>query len=188
MLTSNGTLLDEEASHRLLESGLTRLTVSFDGGRELQAQRRDVDPERIIANMKRFKQIRDDQGAECALDVSMVVDKETLPHMEEFQRLFNGFADRLQFIPRLMQGLRTKPCRELWRGVLVVLSDGNATLCCADHLGVAAIGNVRDSSPVEIFNSAAMKRIRSTHRAGEFQGICKTCAEFDAPGVSPRFS
>lgn len=188
MLTTNGTLLDEEASRKLCEADLTRLTVSFDGSPEQHARWRNVNPDRIIENVSAFKRVRDKMGASCALDVSMVVDEETLPFVEEFKRLFKNSADRLQLIPRFVEKLRTKPCRELWRGVLVVLSNGDVTICCADPQGYAVIGNVRDATVAELYNCKAMKHIRRTHREGRFEGICKTCSEFHAPGISPRFS
>jgi len=188
MLTTNGILLDEKNAKKLISAGLDRLTLSFDGNKETHGKLRGVDPERIISNAKRFREIRDRWGVSCALDVSMVVDELTEPHMQEFQRLFTGIADRIQYIPRLVQKRRIAPCRELWRGVLVVLSNGDVTLCCADAEGKASLGNVRDHSPASFFNSRGMKQIRRLHGQGKFASYCQGCGEYASARVSPRFS
>ncbi|MBU0756354.1 MAG: radical SAM protein, partial [Planctomycetes bacterium] len=55
MVTTNGTLLDESACKALLDAGLTRLTISFDGGMETHRTIRGSSPEEIVATVKRFK-------------------------------------------------------------------------------------------------------------------------------------
>ena len=188
MLTTNGTLLDEDAARRLIASGLSRLTVSFDGDKDTHAALRQVDPDRVISNAARFREIRDRMGASCALDASMVVDETTEPSMRGFKDLFEGIADRLQYIPRFVQGERKVPCRELWRGVLVVLSSGDVTLCCADAAGKGTIGNVANQTLKELFNGKAMREIRKQHRRRDFPVLCRECAEYCSHCVSPRFS
>lgn len=188
MLTTNGTLLDDKASRRLIESGLSRLTVSFDGNRETHAMLRGVDPDRVLSNAALFRRIRDETGSDCALDASMVVDKVTEGAMEDFKSIFADIADRIQYIPRFVKGPRKQPCRELWRGVLVVLSNGDVTVCCADEGGEAVIGNVAKASLPELFNADAIRRLRRRHRKGDYPPPCRNCAEYDTPRVSPRFS
>jgi MoaA/NifB/PqqE/SkfB family radical SAM enzyme len=188
MLTTNGTLLDEEACEKILVSGLDRLAVSFDGNKETHGKIRQVDPYRILENLKRFKRIRDRMGATCALDVSMVVSPVTEPHVDEFRAIFSDLADRIQFIPIFERGKRIKVCRELWRGVLVVLSNGDVTLCCADPKGELTLGNIKDSSPAELYNSRIMGRIRQRHAKGDFPFPCRGCSEYASNHVSPRFS
>jgi len=188
MVTTNGTLLDEKASKNLIESGLERLTISFEGDKNSQKSIRGTDPDQVIANAVNFKRIRDKLGLNCALDVSMVVDEKTEPMMTEFKKIFNEVGDRLQFIPRFIKSKRVKPCRELWRGVLVVLSNGDVTICCADNTGKAVIGNVNDRPLTQMLNSTQMQKLRQSHKLRSFTGICKECGEYRSESVSPRFS
>ena len=188
MLTTNGTLLTDDASEKFIESGLSRLTVSFDGDRKTHAELRRVDPAQVIANIVRFKEIRDKRSSSCALDVSMVVNERTEPLMDSFAALFEGIADRIQYIPGFVKDKRESPCRELWRGLLVVLSNGDVTICCVDLNGDAVIGNVLDSPPGELFNSRAMRLLRKRHVARDFPAPCRSCAEYASSRVSPRFS
>jgi sulfatase maturation enzyme AslB (radical SAM superfamily) len=188
MVTTNAVLLDDEVSRRLVDAGLTRLTVSFDGSLESHARIRGVDAGEIKARVERFKKVRDGQGAACRLDVSMVVDERTEKEREAFRALFEPLADRIQFIPRFISGNRKDRCRELWRGGLVILADGDATVCCVDDQGLLRLGNVKDHSPPELFNGPAMQALRRNHARLDFPTLCRHCAEYDAPGVSARFS
>ena len=189
MLTTNGVLLDEQRSRALLEAGLERLTLSFDGDLETHTALRGVDPEEILARARAFRRLRDRLGAACRLDLSMVVDRDTEPFMDAFRERFAGLADRIQYIPRFVKGRRTAPCRELWRGVLVVLSDGRVTVCCADPEGKGTVGNVHEGDmPAALFNGPALRRLRRMHRRRDFPDLCKSCAEYRSERVSPRFS
>lgn len=188
MLTTNGTLLSESICEKLIRSGLDRLTVSFEGDMETMAAIRGVDPNRIIKNAEQFKALCIQRGSPCQLDLSMVVDENTESKIDAFTELFRELADRVQLIPRFVSAKRTQPCRELWRGVLVVLSNGDVTLCCADQEGRAVVGNVKDKSPHELFNGPELRRIRALHRRREFPGVCELCSEYASQRVSPRFS
>jgi hypothetical protein len=187
-LTTNAVLLDDHASTKLIHAGLTRLTVSFDGNLKTHAKLRGVDPDRIMANIKRFKQIRDRLEAPCALDVTMVVNPMTAAYMDEFKTLFEGTADRIQFVPAIVDGPRKRPCRELWRGVLVILSNGDVSLCCADSEGDIVLGSVFEASPATLFNGRILRRLRYRHAQGRLPDLCGRCAEYAPTGVSPRFS
>jgi len=57
------------------------------------------------------------------LDVSMVVDESVADRLPDFRARLAPLCDRVQFIPRLKHGPRTRACREPWRGTLVVLVD-----------------------------------------------------------------
>jgi len=187
-LTTNGTLLDEKASRGLIRAGLERLTVSFDGSPATFEAIRGVRAGLVMGNIEGFKKIRDEAKSSCALDISMVVDEETEGEMDAFRETFAGLADRIQFIPRFSAAPRRRPCRELWRGVLVVLANGDVTVCCADPSGRAVLGNIREKMPVEWFNSLKMRAFRGRHLRGDFPSPCRNCGEYATPRVSPRFS
>ncbi len=73
--------------------------------------------------------------------------------------------------------IESKPCHYLFDR-LIVLQDGTVPLCCLDsHHAHNAIGNVKDASPIEIFNNQKVKKIRELHLAGKknVMEICKNC-------------
>jgi radical SAM protein with 4Fe4S-binding SPASM domain len=118
----------------------------------------------------------------------MVIDEETEPHFEAYLAKWRGIVDRVQAIPRFEPRPRSTPCREPWRGSLVVLANGDVTVCCADYEGSSVFGNVRESTIEELWNGPFLREFRRRHVARDFPDICKNCNEYETPHVSPRFS
>jgi radical SAM protein with 4Fe4S-binding SPASM domain len=189
MLTTNGTLFSEKRIEQLLVSGLDRLTVSIDGDEQTHERIRGISLDEIRAGLLELKRRRDAGRHALRIDVSMVLDDQTRPAIEHYRAAWKGLADRVQVIPRLAERPRTRPCRELWRGSLVVLVDGTVTACCADSEGALQLGNAFEEDPARILNGPAFQELRRCHRRREFPEPCRNCSEYDGSDVhvSPRF-
>ncbi|MEE8106583.1 MAG: radical SAM/SPASM domain-containing protein [Planctomycetota bacterium] len=188
MITTNGTLLDEMWCERLLDAGLTRLTMSVDGDAETHEQIRGVALEPLRQNLLRLRRMRDERGATLGIDVSMVVNDATEAHWRTVQSDWAGVVDRIQAIPQFMVRERKNACREPNRGSLVVLADGSVTVCCADPDGREIVGHVDEQPLQEILNNKAMREFRRAHFSGEFPEICRDCGEYETHVVEPRFA
>jgi MoaA/NifB/PqqE/SkfB family radical SAM enzyme len=187
MITTNGTLLDAEWSRRLIESGLTRLTLSVDGDAETHRRIRGIELEPLRVNLRRLRQLRDEHGSELGIDVSMVVNRLTERTWREVRTAWGAIADRIQAIPQFMVKTRRNPCREPSRGSLVVLADGSVTVCCADPEGDAVVGHSEEASLQEILNSEKMRAFRRAHFGRRFPDLCRDCGEYATDVASPRF-
>jgi len=187
MITTNGTLLTEEWCGRLLDAGLTRLTLSVDGDPESHARIRGVELEPLRRNLLRLRKLRDERRDPMGLDVSMVVNRLTESRWAEVRRTWEGVADRVQAIPQFMVRRRRHPCREPSRGSLVVLSDGSVTVCCADPEGDAIVGHIEDAPLREILNGERMRAFRRAHFRRRFPALCRECGEYATPVSAPRF-
>jgi sulfatase maturation enzyme AslB (radical SAM superfamily) len=191
-VTTNGTLLDGARLARLSAAGLTRLTVSLDGTPGDHAARRGYAQEPILARLAEARAAQRGGRLPVRLDVSMVVDESVADRLLEFRARLAPLCDRVQFIPRLRAGRRTRACREPWRGSLVVLSDGRVTACCADAEGRLALGRRAPdgAGPTarELYAAPAFVALRRAQRRKEFPGPCASCDECEVPGVSRRFS
>ena len=188
LVTTNGTLLDERRTAVLLDAGLDRVTVSVDGDAESHAAIRGVPLARTEAGLERLVAERDRRGIDTAIDVSMVVSPETEHAAEAFRRRYEERVDRVQTIPLLTKGERRTRCREPWRGGLVVLQDGRVTVCCVDHDGALAFGDVREHSLRSLWNGKAMQDLRARHVAGDLPPLCAGCSEYPTDAAAPRFS
>lgn len=188
MITTNGTLLDESWCARLLDAGLTRLTLSVDGDAATHRRIRGVELEPLRRNLERLRRMRDERGAPLGIDVSMVVNPLTEPAWPALRRSWWGIADRVQAIPQFFASRRKRPCREPSRGSLVVLADGRVTICCADPEGEAVVGHADDAPLQEILNDEPMRALRRAHFARRFGGICRDCGEYETPVARPRFT
>jgi len=187
-LTTNGTLLDGQRFRRLARAGLTRLTVSLDGSAASHRLRRGYLAQPILERLAEARAVQQSERCATRLDVSMVVDESVAHELDAFRSRVRPLCDRVQFIPRLKRTLRTSACREPSRGVLVVLSDGRVTACCADASGSLALGHVDEGDPQELYAGARWRALRARHRSGDFPEPCHSCGECSVPGVSKRFS
>jgi sulfatase maturation enzyme AslB (radical SAM superfamily) len=187
-LTTNGTLLDGARLRRLDRAGLTRLTVSLDGDGAAHRARRGYAQGPVLERLADARALRDRERLGVGLDVSMVVDAQVADQLDAFRERLQPLADRVQFIPRLAEGRREHRCREPSRGVMVVLSDGSVTTCCADVRGELRLGHVDDGPPAALYAGAAFVDLRRRHRVRDFPGPCASCTECAVPGVSERFA
>lgn len=188
LLTTNGTLLDERRVAGLLDAGLDRVTVSIDGDAASHAAVRGVPLARTEAGLERLLAERDARRSRTAVDVSMVVAPETEQAAGAFRRRFEGRVDRVQTIPLLTHGTRRTRCREPWRGGLVVLQDGRVTVCCVDHDGELAVGDVRRDRVRDLWNGPGLRGLRRRHVEGDLPPVCARCTEYPTDAAAPRFS
>ena len=80
-----------------------------------------------------------------------------------------------------------RPCHYLWRGALYVKHDGRVFPCCQSYiLDGDPVGDLRDSSLPEIFNSDAMQGLRRLHGAGRASEI-DMCARVARRSLIPRW-
>ena len=187
MITSNGTHLSEEKRRQLLACGLDRITFSVDGDRDTHRAIRNYDLDVLRADIQALVVERDAADSSLRVDISMVVDEATEGALDGYFVEWRGIADRVQAIPRMMAERRTTPCRELWRGALIVLWDGRVTTCCVDSEGLLMLGNAHEESLIDVFNGERMQAIRSAHAKRHFPDLCATCGEYEHPSVSKRF-
>jgi radical SAM protein with 4Fe4S-binding SPASM domain len=66
----------------------------------------------------------------------------------------------------------------LW-DTLVVLANGDVTVCCYDYNGVLNIGNIKNNSIKELWNSPQLKQLRKIHYKRGFDKI-PLCSKCDA--------
>ncbi len=188
LVTTNGTLLDAKRIAGILDAKVDRVTVSVDGDATTHERVRGIPLSATRAAVLRLVTARDAAGADTAVDVSMVVAPETEGAVDAFRRAWTGLVDRVQTIPLLVRARRRTRCREPWRGGLVVLRDGRVTVCCVDHDGVLAVGDVRTRTLRETWNGPEMRALRRAHATGDLPSLCASCSEYPTDAAAPRFA
>lgn len=192
LLSTNGTLLDEEACARILDSSLEHITLSFDGFSKetFEYYRKGAKFEKVRDNFVRFARMKHERGARVQVVVQMVVMDGNAHEIADFQKFWSGIpgVDQVRLKAdetNLMQpaaahqpGDWKHPCHYLWRGAMYVKHSGDVYPCCQSYmLDGAPVGNVGTQSLAEIFNSPAMQRMRRLHadkQAGEID-VCSRC-------------
>jgi sulfatase maturation enzyme AslB (radical SAM superfamily) len=187
-VTSNGTLLTDKVCRKIVTSGLERIMISVDGSPAVHQRIRGFPLEQVREGVERLVRLRDQRGALLGIDVNMTVWEENEAEVPGVRADWRHLVDRVQLIPRFTAGRRTAPCRELWRGSLVVQSSGAVVPCCRDTEGELVLGDAATTPLAAIWQGPAMQRLRVRHRRGDFPPPCDRCAEHASPHVSARFS
>jgi len=191
LLSTNGTLLDEKMSEKLLATPLAHITLSFDGASKetFETYRKGAKFEKVRENFVRFARMKHRQGSKLQIVMQMVRMPGNNHEVEDFRRFWGAVEGVDQIRVKedetsLVQpeGNRSaaggRPCHYLWRGALYVKHDGRVFPCCQSYnLDGAPVGDLRNQTLPEIFNSEEMQELRKLHgagRAGEID-MCRRC-------------
>jgi radical SAM protein with 4Fe4S-binding SPASM domain len=193
-LHTNGTILDEDKSRRLIEAGLDQVAFSFDGfdAETYERIRVNADFEETVGRIIRFLEIKKELGARKPVTLIELIDQPGLRESAEksrtaFMARFKGLPLDRVFVkePHNWAGetgeVREKktysPCTFLWQA-LVIFWDGEVLPCAQDFFGYYKLGNVGDSSIAEIWNNDKMIVLREKIVRGDIAGL-KTCGRCD---------
>jgi len=192
MFNTNATLLTEEKSRELIESGLDKIFFSFDSPykEKYEAIRIGADYDEVLNNIKRFGEIRDEMGSIKPLTrVSMVVTKESIEDKDAFKKLFEPIVDVIAFIDFMSHvGMNREKdmlvekkasetkycCPQPWQR-MIIHPDGLVSPCCGNSNRSLKMGNIFEQSAHEIWVGEAFQRLRELHASGRFEEI-PTCA------------
>lgn len=192
LLSTNGTLLDEKASARLLETPLEHITLSFDGATKesFEYYRKGARFEKVRDNFVRFARMKSERRPKMQVVVQMVRLEKNAGEVEEFRRFWSQVpgVDQIRVKEDETNLLQPEaghtgedwkhPCHYLWRGPMYVKHNGDVYPCCQSYmLDGSPVGNIGSESLESIWNSDEMRRMRRLHverRAGEID-ICSRC-------------
>ncbi|MDP3000606.1 MAG: radical SAM protein [Bryobacterales bacterium] len=192
LLSTNGTLLDQEMADRLLRTPLAHITLSFDGASAatFEYYRKGARFESVRDNFVRFARLKHERGAKVQVVVQMVRLERNAHEAGEFLRFWRAVpgvdqvrikADETNLLQPLAGHAREDwkhPCHYLWRGPMYVKHSGDVYPCCQSYmLDGKPVGRIGESSLVQIWNSDEMRRMRRLHAAGRSGeiGVCSRC-------------
>jgi organic radical activating enzyme len=182
---TNATLLDENKARALIDSGLDRLTVSFEGfTREVyEKYRRGARFDTVVANVTRLRELRERLGSSTPkIRVQGVLVPEMEGRIEEYVRFWSPVADQVSYNAMLdnVPG-RIPPSTSTWicpfpYQRMMVMWDGLITTCYNDHYGKSAVGRFPDITLRQawIEGFEPLRRMHLEGRAHEL-GACGEC-------------
>ena len=192
LLSTNGTLLDEEAAGKLLDTPIEHVTLSFDGATKesYEYYRKGARFEKVRDNFVRFARLKHQRKSRVQVVAQMVRMERNAHEVDDFVRFWSAVpgVDQVRVKEDETNVLATTsghsaedwkhPCHYLWRGPMYIKHNGDAYPCCQSYmLDGAPVGNI-GAEPLEaIWNSPEMQRMRRLHvagKAGEID-ICSRC-------------
>ncbi len=192
LLSTNGTLLDENAAQRLLQTPIEHITLSFDGASKesFEYYRKGAKFEKVRDNFVRFAKLKEAMKSRVQVVVQMVRMEKNWDEVADFERFWKSVpgvdqtrvkADETDLMSPQgghAAGDFQHPCHYLWRGPMYVKQNGDVYPCCQSYmLDGKPVGHIGEQPLTDIWNSAEMQRMRGLHvskRAGEIE-ICSKC-------------
>lgn len=201
LLSTNGTLLDEKLSAKLLSSRLEHITLSIDGvsKESFEFYRKGARFEKVRDNFVRFARMKHERKARVQVVVQMVRLERNAGEAGDFLRFWRAVpgVDQVRIKEDETNLLRPQaghqpgdwkhPCHYLWRGPLYVKHNGDVYPCCQSYmLDGRPVGRIGDQALGRIWNSDEMRRMRRLHtqgRAGEIDICARCCVTIPHPAL-----
>ena len=189
-LTTNASLLDEDISRRILDSGLDGMMLSVDGYDKASYEkiRSPLDFDSVYENIRRFKLMRG-RKKKPSMTVSVILFREFAKQRKDMIDLWRPIADHIFIKPPedwageissyKNQSLVAIPhisCPYLWTQFLITW-EGVVALCCRDFCNVrVSIGDVRQNTIYDIWHGKLLEKIREDDAVKRTLSPCRLCA------------
>lgn len=182
---TNGLLLTETKINQLIDAGLNRLTVSFEGYEKdfYEKYRVGSDYDKVVANVKLFQKIKRDRDTDKPkIRVQTVRLPELEPFLPQYKQFWETIADEVTVTD--LQGSKFPPAeRSDWVCPFIfqrmtILWDGTMLPCDRDMEIKHPLGNVKDTDIHEAWTGSFMSDLREQHRQGKADrmNICAKCS------------
>jgi radical SAM protein with 4Fe4S-binding SPASM domain len=172
-INTNASMLDEEMSHSILTSGVKTLVFSVDAADKNLYSKLRVNGklEKILANIKRFQEIRirnyPDSKIITRVSGVKISNQQNLDDMEKY---WANFVDQIAFVDYVPweNVYRSKyseiqtPCSDLWRRIFVWW-DGKVNPCDVDYKSELSSGNINNHNISELWKSDNYNNLRKKH-------------------------
>ncbi|MBF0364303.1 MAG: SPASM domain-containing protein [Oligoflexia bacterium] len=181
-LSTNGMLLTEE----LLSCGLDYLIIALDGGTAETYEKIRVGGNfnKLINNIKNILKVK----SSTKICLQMIYMPENSHEVAAFKNLFTKEEQKkifqFRFKPfsntyaeKVVQKNLERPCFWPWN-MMFVCCDGTVSLCCIDYEREICLGDLKEQSVFEIWNSPQLDTIRKHHQQKNRHQIelCSTCS------------
>ncbi len=197
-ISTNATVLSEDASRRLIQAGLNHITFAFEGVRReiFEKYRKGADFDKVRKNILTFLEVKKALRSRIFCIVQMVALRENRRDGQALIRMWEleGINDvRIKKDEVHNEGSaipgdnstrppRRYPCYQLWRGPMYIHYDGTMFPCCYTYPD-EALGNIKRNTLRQIWNSEKIVRLREAHIKRDLRNYpsCQNC-----PAARPR--
>lgn len=208
-ICTNVELLDEKRGLEILQAGLDECILSIDSTRAATYNkiRVGLDHAKVMENSHRFFQLRDGLRSKCRIRVRMIRQPLNAEEWEarfrsewwhrlkpgdtvEYRDMHNWGGQLHGFHPSKVEqgekGGRVPPCIALW-SLMTIFANGDVPLCNVDYNNKFPLGNVRDTSIAELWQSASQNNRRRVHWDGhrEILPPCTNCTVWSENAKAP---
>jgi radical SAM protein with 4Fe4S-binding SPASM domain len=205
-LNTNATLLNKDMSHELLYSGIKYISFAFDGFSKTMYEkaRRGATFEKTLHNILYFlnlKKISQKKYPYTILSILMLeVEAYNEKEKKTFLKQFDDLIDEVRLREVSTWGSTFKdtndfsyrentnfagPCSRLWSSICIAWN-GDVLPCIYNMNHEYVVGNVKEKSLKEIWNSPKMIRLRKSmveNNYSDISPICDNCIILGTPSI-----
>ena len=197
-LTTNGTIMDERRTRRLLDSGVHLIDISIDAFTQDTYAKIRVKGDLAVtrANVLRLIEWVRATGSPTKVVVSFIEQPENLHEVAAFERFWSSEGAHQVVVRRLHSGagavvpiadlLRAQaaqadryPCLYPWERI-ILNPRGELAFCPQDWVHGSILANYENASIRDIWRSAVYERLRDAHLANDFSAhtFCGQCPDW----------
>ncbi len=180
---TNGSVLGPEIARAVIDAGLDAINISLDaaGKDTFESTRLGLKYDRVMENVEGLVRLKRESGRTRPKLILSFVRQDNSAEEQAFIDRWSQIADKIH-VTELHNWAGTLharsdvsfPCYRQWL-TLTALWDGRVSLCCADFDGKVILGDLREQSIEEIWNSEAYRHVRREHLESGGPAICRTC-------------
>jgi radical SAM protein with 4Fe4S-binding SPASM domain len=181
---TNAMLLTEEVSKRLIDAGLDRISVSFEGYTKDVYERHRVGSnyDTVLANITKLRALKKKIGVtHPRIRVQTVMLPGLEPFFDGYRKFWAERVDEVGFIDHQEEKFQRRmqyswACPQIWQR-LGVWWDGTILPCNHDFGTQLFLGKIQDISIKGVWHSDKLNKIRNIHKKGMAHEIpaCETC-------------
>jgi radical SAM protein with 4Fe4S-binding SPASM domain len=196
-LFTNAVLLDEAHREKIFASGIAEIHFSLDGteSRTNELIRRRIPFERVVGNIERFIEERNNQGIDIKVVMHMTLLRQNQHEVSAYINRWKELADDILVSDAWGCGDQGVSVKRIWSDQppsrlrprnmcrfvqerLFVGYDGLVYPCSVPHSGqMPPIGDLNQQTLEEVWEGAALAKLRSYHEQRKHDQIapCNTC-------------
>ena len=203
MMNTNGSKITVELADKIIHSGMDRIIFSCDGisPETYNKIRRGGDWNKFIANLRMFSErcsMYKSLGHKVPIiRINTAIMEENKHEIPLFHKEFDGIVDELRFntlynpqkkntfLGKRHRETKRKGCPQIYQR-MIVSSEGDATVCCADYQKKLKTGNVNLFPLQEMYQleQGTIRNMHENHMARKLDG-CKNCDLFALSEKTP---
>lgn len=181
-ITNNGLIISGEQMQELVDMKLDSIIFSMQGATKdgYEKMRNNDQYDKLHDNIMTMVKIRGDKELPY-IQVSSTMTDETEKEISKFKKYWEKIVDKVVVGKTTFGNLGKEvkwylPCNEVWQK-LSVDWDGKVTACCADYDNLLTIGDIKDSSLIELWNGKNLKAIRTLleNKKHKELSLCSKC-------------
>ncbi len=183
---TNAVPLDGDVSEKIIDSGINRISISFEGTEKKLYEKNRVGAcfESVVRNIETLVRKKHQKNSRTPrIRIQTVLIPEMEPVLEQYRQFWiQKGVDEIAYLdfekePEPGEDLSYPwVCPQLWQR-MTIWYDGTLLPCVHDTYGIMRFGNVCDINISDVWNSAVENAYRTVHRAGlgETLYACRIC-------------